>query len=59
MGYSNPAINGKPIPNPPGHPDGEGKMSYNDSETRDANKYREASEKAGRKIYADEPLPKK
>ena len=59
MGYSNPAINGKPIPNPPGHPDGEGKMSYNDSETRDANKYREASKKAGRKIYADEPLPKK
>ena len=59
MGRSNPAINGKPIPNPPGHPDAGKPVSYTDSETRDANKYREASQKAGRKIRADEKLPKK
>ena len=59
MGRSNPSINGKPIPNPPGHPDAGKPVSYTDSETRDANKYREASQKAGRKIRADEPLPKK
>ena len=59
MGRSNPAINGKPIPNPPGHPDAGKPMSYTGSETSDANEYREASQKAGRKIRADEPLPKK
>ena len=59
MGRSNPAINGKPIPNPPGHPDAGKPMSYTDSETSDANEYREASQKSGRKIRADEPLPKK
>ena len=59
MGRSNPAINGKPIKNPPGHPDAGEPMSYTDSENDDANKYREASLKAGRKIHADEPLPKK
>ena len=59
MGRSNPSINGKPIPNPPGHPDVGKPMSYTDSETRDANKYREASQKTGTKIRADEQLPKK
>ena len=59
MGRSNPSINGKPIPNPPGHPDVGKPMSYTDSETRDAKKYREASQKTGTKIRADEQLPKK
>ena len=59
MGYSNPAINGKPVLYPKGHPE-EGKpMSFNKAETDGVNMYRRASEKAGRKIYADEPLPKK
>ena len=59
MGHSNPAINGKPVPYPKGHPE-EGKpMSFNKAETDGVNMYRRASEKAGRKIYADEPLPKK
>ena len=59
MGHSNPAINGKPVPYPKGHPE-EGKpMSFNKAETDGVNMYRKASEKAGRKIYADEPLPKK
>ena len=59
MGRSNPSINGKPIPNPPGHPDAGKPVSYSPSENDDAKKYREASQKAGRKIRADEPLPKK
>lgn len=59
MGRSNPAINGKPVLYPKGHPE-EGKpMSFNKAETDGVNMYRRASEKAGRKIYADEPLPKK
>ena len=59
MGHSNPAINGKPVLYPKGHPE-EGKpMSFNKAETDGVNEYRRASEKAGRKIYADEPLPKK
>ena len=59
MGHSNPAINGKPVLYPKGHPE-EGKpMSFNKAETDGVNMYRKASEKAGRKIYADEPLPKK
>ena len=59
MGHSNPAINGKPVPYPKGHPE-EGKpMSFNKAETDGVNMYRKASQKAGRKIYADEPLPKK
>ena len=59
MGHSNPAINGKPVLYPKGHPE-EGKpMSFNKAETDGVNVYRRASEKAGRKIYADEPLPKK
>jgi hypothetical protein len=59
MGHSNPAINGKPVLYPKGHPE-EGKpMSFNKAETDGVNVYRKASEKAGRKIYADEPLPKK
>lgn len=59
MGHSNPAINGKPVLYPKGHPE-EGKpMSFNKAETDGVNMYRRASEKAGRKIYADEPLPKK
>ena len=59
MGHSNPAINGKPVLYPKGHPE-EGKpMSFNKAETDGVNIYRKASEKAGRKIYADEPLPKK
>ena len=59
MGHSNPAINGKPVPYPKGHPE-EGKpMSFNKAETDGVNMYRKASEKVGRKIYADEPLPKK
>ena len=54
MGYSNPAIDGKPIQ------DHKGKtVSFNKAETDSVNEYRKASEKAGRKIYADEPLPKK
>tara|TARA_Y100001937_G_scaffold42851_1_gene60619 strand:+ start:5049 stop:5840 length:792 start_codon:yes stop_codon:yes gene_type:complete len=59
IGRSNPSINGKPIPNPPGHPKVDEPVSYSPSENADANKYREASQKAGRKIRADEPLPKK
>ena len=59
MGYSNPAINGKPVLNPKGHPDAGKRMSFNKAETDSVNEYRRASEKAGRKIYADEPLPKK
>jgi len=59
MGYSNPAINGKPILNPKGHPDAGKPMSFNKAETDGVNEYRRASKKAGRKIYADEPLPKK
>ena len=59
MGRSNPSINGKPIPNPPGHPDAGKPVSYSPSENDDANKYREASQKSGRKIRADEQLPKK
>ena len=59
MGHSNPAINGKPVLYPKGHPE-EGKpMSFNKAETDGVNEYRKASKKAGRKIYADEPLPKK
>ena len=59
MGHSNPAIKGKPVLYPKGHPE-EGKpMSFNKAETDGVNIYRKASEKAGRKIYADEPLPKK
>ena len=59
MGHSNPAINGKPVLYPKGHPE-EGKpMSFNKAETDGVNMYRRASKKAGRKIYADEPLPKK
>ena len=59
MGHSNPAINGKPVLYPKGHPE-EGKpMSFNKAETDGVNMYRKASQKAGRKIYADEPLPKK
>ena len=57
MGYSNPAINGKPVLYPKGHPE-EGKpMSFNKAETDGVNMYRKASKKAGRKIYAYEPLP--
>ena len=59
MGYSNPAINGKPVLNPKGHPDAGKPMSFNKAETDGVNEYRRASKKAGRKIYADEPLPKK
>ena len=59
MGHSNPAINGKPVLYPKGHPE-EGKpMSFNKAETDGVNEYRKASKKAGRKIFADEPLPKK
>ena len=49
MGRSNPSINGKPIPNPPGHPDAGKPVSYSPSENDDANKYREASQKADEK----------
>ena len=57
MGHSNPAINGKPVLYPKGHPE-EGKpMSFNKAETDGVNMYRRASEKSGRKIYAYEPLP--
>ena len=57
MGHSNPAINGKPVLYPKGHPE-EGKpMSFNKAETDGVNVYRKASKKAGRKIYAYEPLP--
>jgi hypothetical protein len=57
MGHSNPAINGKPVLYPKGHPE-EGKpMSFNKAETDGVNMYRKASKKAGRKIYAYEPLP--
>ena len=59
MGHSNPAINGKPVLYPKGHPQAGEIMSFNDAETKGVNEYRRASEKAGRKIYADEPLPKK
>lgn len=59
MGYSNPAINGKPVYYPKGHPKAGEPMSFNKAETDGVNIYRKASEKAGRKIYADEPLPKK
>ena len=59
MGHSNPAINGKPVPYPKGHPKAGEHMSFNKAETDGVNEYRRASEKAGRKIYADEPLPKK
>ena len=59
MGYSNPAINGKPVLNPKGHPDAGKPMSFNKAETDGVNEYRKASKKAGKKIYADEPLPKK
>ena len=52
IGYSNPAINGKPILNRKGKP-----VSFNKAETDSVNEYRKASKKAGRKIYADEPLP--
>ena len=59
MGYSNPAINGKPVRYPEGHPKAGEFMSFNKAETDGVNEYRRASKKAGRKIYADEPLPKK
>ena len=59
MGHSNPAINGKPVRYPEGHPKAGEFMSLNKAETDGVNEYRRASEKAGRKIYADEPLPKK
>ena len=59
MGHSNPAINGKPVLYPKGHPKAGERMSFNKAETDGVNEYRRASEKAGRKIYADEPLPKK
>ena len=59
MGHSNPAINGKPVPYPKGHPKAGEHMSFNKAETDGVNEYRRASKKAGRKIYADEPLPKK
>ena len=52
IGYSNPAINGKSILNRKGKP-----VSFNKAETDSVNEYRKASKKAGRKIYADEPLP--
>jgi len=52
IGYSNPSINGKPILDRKGKP-----VSFNKAETEDMNRYRRASKKAGRKIYADEPLP--
>ena len=59
VGYSNPSVGGKPVMNPKGHPQ-EGKpASFNKAETDGVNEYKEASKKAGRKIYADEPLPKK
>ena len=59
MGHSNPAINGKPVLYPKGHPEEGEPMSFNKAETDGVNEYRRASKKAGRKIYADEPLPKK
>ena len=52
IGYSNPSINGKPILDHKGKP-----VSYNKAETEGMDRYRRASKKAGRKIYADEPLP--
>ena len=58
MGHSNPAINGKPVRYPEGHPKAGEFMSLNKAETDGVNEYRKASKKAGRKIYADEPLPK-
>ena len=59
VGYSNPSVGGKPVMNPKGHPQ-EGKpASFNKAETDGVNEYKKASKKAGRKIYADEPLPKK
>jgi len=57
-GYSNPSIDGNPIPYPKGHPKAGKPVSFNKAETKDMDRYREASKKAGRKIYADEPLPK-
>ena len=57
-GYSNPSIDGNPIPYPKGHPKAGKPVSFNKAETKDMDRYRKASEKAGRKIYADEPLPK-
>lgn len=59
VGYSNPSVGGKPVMNPKGHPKAGEPMSFNKAETDGVNEYRKASKKAGKKIYADEPLPKK
>ena len=47
IGYSNPSIDGNPIPNPPGHPQAGKPMSFNKAETEG---YREAMQ-AHRKKY--------
>jgi hypothetical protein len=57
IGFSNPAIKGKPVPYPKGHPE-EGKpMSFNKAETEGKNKYDRYYRKTGKRISADEPLP--
>ena len=57
IGYSNPSIDGSPIQYPKGHPKSGKSVSFNKAETEGMDRYRRASKKAGRKIYADEPLP--
>jgi len=57
IGFSNPAIKGKPVPYPKGHPK-EGKpMSFNKAETEGKNKYDRYYRKTGKRIPADQPLP--
>ena len=57
IGFSNPAIKGKPVPYPKGHPE-EGKpMSFNKAETEGKNKYDRYYRKTGKRIPADQPLP--
>ena len=57
IGYSNPSIDGSPILYSKGHPKVGKPVSFNKAETKDMDRYRKASKKAGRKIYVDEPLP--
>ena len=57
IGFSNPAIKGKPVPYPKGHPK-EGKpMSFNKAETEGKQKYDDYYRKTGKRIPADQPLP--
>ena len=57
IGFSNPAIKGRPVPYPKGHPE-EGKpMEFNKAETEGKNRYDRYNRKHGTKIRADQPLP--